>query len=225
MSKDFPHQLPLFLDYSAQVDDEFNEFVGNQADRILLSRGLTLVCGLRSRAKTQFIKALLKEARLRKLTTCFIKTNISHNRFVFEKAGACDLVCIDNLNKVCGISEWELSLFHLINFMEDTKKKLILGTSVPPDNLELNLADLGSRLRAGDRVYLGPFDDKARLDFMRRTAKLRGFEISFDVGRFILNRSKRDMQEIEALVEKLEIETMKQHRKVSIPFAKEVLRI
>ena len=225
MSKDFPHQLPLFLDYSAQVDDEFNEFVGIQADRILLSRGLTLVCGLRSSAKTQFIQALFKEARLRELTTCFIKTNISHNRFVFEKAGTCDLVCIDNLNEVCGISEWELSLFHLINFMEDTKKKLILGTSIPPDNLELNLADLGSRLRAGDRVYLGPFDDKARLDFMRRIAKLRGFEISFDVGRFILNRSKRDMQEIEALVEKLESETMKQHRKVSIPFVKEVLRI
>ena len=87
------------------------------------------------------------------------------------------------------------------------------------------MADLGSRLRAGDRVYLGPFDDKARLDFMRRAAKLRGFEISFDVGRFILNRSKRDMREIEALVEKLESETMRQHRKVSIPFVKEVLRI
>ena len=225
MNKDFPHQLPLFLDYSEQVDDEFYEFGGNQADRILLSRGLTLVCGLRSSAKTRFIKALLKEARLRELTTCFIENTIFHNRSAFEKAGTFDLVCIDNLNEVCGIPEWELSLFHLINLMEDTKKKLILGTSVPPDNLELNLADLGSRLRAGDRVYLGPFDDKARLEFMRRTAKLRGFEISFEVGRFILNRSKRDMQEIEALVEKLESETMKQNRKVSIPFVKEVLRI
>ena len=214
MSKDFSHQLPLFLDYSAQVEDEFNEFVENQADRILLNKGLTLVCGLRSSAKTQFIKALLKEARFKELKTCFIETNISHNPFAFEKAGTSDLVCIDNLSEVCGISEWELSLFHLINLMEDTKKKLILGTSVPPDNLKVNLADLGSRLRAGDRVYLGPFDDKARLDFMRRAAKLRGFEISFDVGRFILNRSKRDMREIEALVEKLESETMRQHRKV-----------
>ena len=183
------------------------------------------VCGLRSSAKTQFIKALFSEARRRELTTCFIETNISHNRFAFGEAGTFDLVCIDNLSEVCGIPEWELSLFHLINFMEDTKKKLIFGTSVPPDNLKLNLADLDSRVRAGDRVYLGPFDDSARLDFMRRTAKLRGFEISFDVGRFILNRSKRDMQEIEALVEKLEVETMKQHRKVSIPFVKEILRI
>ena len=108
MSKDFFHQLPLFLDYSAQVDDEFNEFVGNQADRILLSRGLSLICGLRSSAKTQFIKALFKEARLRELTTCFIETNIFHNRSAFEKAGTFDLVCIDNFNEVCGIPEWEL---------------------------------------------------------------------------------------------------------------------
>ena len=225
MNKDFFHQLPLFLDYSAQVDDEFNEFVGKQADRIFLNRGLTLVCGLRSSVKTQFIRAFLKEARLRQLTTCFLETSASHDRFAFEKAGTCDLVCLDNLNEVCGSSEWELSLFHLINFMEDTNKKLIFGSSVLPDNLKLNLADLGSRLRAADRVYLGPFDDEARLDFMRRTAKLKGFEISLDVGRFILNRSKRDMQGIEALVEKLESETMKQNRKVSIPFVKKILRI
>ena len=33
------------------------------------------------------------------------------------------------------------------------------------------------------------------------------------------------MKEIEAVVEKLETETMKQHRKVSIPFVKEILKI
>ena len=93
------------------------------------------------------------------------------------------------------------------------------------DTLKTKLEDLGSRLRAADRVYLGPFDDEARIDFMRRIAKLRGFEISFEVGRFILSRSKRDLREIEVLVKKLESETMKQHRKVSIPFAKEILRI
>ena len=57
LSKDFFHQLPLFLDYSAQVEDEFNEFVENQADRILLNRGLTLVCGLRSSAKNSIYKS------------------------------------------------------------------------------------------------------------------------------------------------------------------------
>ena len=224
MSKDFFGQLPLILDYSAHADD-YDEFIAGQANRILPRKGLTLVCGSRSTGKTHFIKALLQEAGLRNLTTYFLKTNVVYDHSYLQKAWDYDLVCLDNLNKVCGMPEWELSLFHLINLMEDKKKKLILGTSDPPDNLELNLADLGSRLRAGDRVYLGPFDDKARLDFMRRTAKLRGFEISFEVGRFILNRSKRDMEEIEALVEKLESETMKQHRKVSIPFVKEVLRI
>lgn len=225
MSKDLSYQLPLFLDYSAQIDRSYDEFVEHKADRIFLTRGLTLVYGLQAGGKTQFIKAVLKEAKLRKLTTYFVETNVPYDHSAFEKAGLYNFVCLDNLNEVCGISEWELSLFHLINFMEDTKKKLVLGTSVAPDNLEVNLADLGSRLRSADRVYLGPFDDEARIDFMRRIAKLRGLEISSDVGKFILRRSKRDMQEIEALVEKLEAETMKQHRKLSIPFVKEILRI
>ena len=224
MSKEFAQQLPLVLDYSAQADD-YDEFIGRQANRILLSRGLTLVCGSRSTGKTHFMKALIKEAGLRHLTTFFLETNDAHDHSCCEKAGECNLVFLDNLNEVCGMPEWELSLFHLINFMEDTKNKLVFSTSVTPDKLDVNLADLGSRLRAADRVYLGPFDDEARIDFMRRIAKLRGFEISFDVGRFILRRSKRDMKEIVAVVEKLESETMRHRRKVSIPFVKEILRI
>ena len=224
MSKDFAHQLPLVLDYSAQEDD-YDEFIVKQANRILLGKGLTLVCGSRSAGKTRFMKALLKEAGLRNLATYSLEADDTHDHSYFEEAGGCNLVCLDNLKKVCGKPDWELSLFHLINFMEDTKKKLVFGTSVPPDKLEVNMADLGSRLRAADRVYLGPFNDEARIDFMLRLAKLRGFEIPFDVGRFILDRSKRDMKEIEAVVEKLETETMKQHRKVSIPFVKEILKI
>lgn len=224
MSKDFAHQLPLVLDYSAQEDD-YDEFIVKQANRILLGKGLTLVCGSRSAGKTRFMKALLKEAGLRNLATYSLEADDAHDHSYFEEAGGCNLVCLDNLKKVCGKPDWELSLFHLINFMEDTKKKLVFGTSVPPDKLEVNMADLGSRLRAADRVYLGPFNDEARIDFMLRLAKLRGFEIPFDVGRFILARSKRDMKEIEAVVEKLETETMKQHRKVSIPFVKEILKI
>ena len=158
MSKDFAHQLPLVLDYSAQEDD-YDEFIVKQANRILLGKGLTLVCGSRSAGKIRFMKALLKEAGLRNLATYSLEADDAHDHSYFEEAGGCNLVCLDNLKKVCGKPDWELSLFHLINFMEDTKKKLVFGTSVPPDKLEVNLADLGSRLRAADRVYLGPFND------------------------------------------------------------------
>ena len=224
MSKEFFGQLPLILDYSAQADD-YDEFIAGQANRILPRRGLTLVCGSRFTGKTHFIKALLQEAELRNLTTYFLKTSVVYDHSYLQKAWGYDLVCLDNLNKVCGMPEWELSLFDLINFMEDTKRKLVFGTSVPPDKLNVKLPDLASRLRAANRVYCGPFDDEARIDFMRRIAKLRGFEISFEVCKFILSRSRRDMKEIEAVVEKLESETMRQHRKVSIPFVKEILRI
>ena len=224
MSKDFVHQLPLVLDYSPQ-NDAYDELIVKQANRILLSKGLTLVCGSRSAERTRFMKTLLKEAASRDLTAYFLEVDDPYDHSYFEKAGDYNLVCLDNLNNVCGEPEWELSLFHSINFMEDTKKKLVFGTSVSPDKLAVNLADLGSRLRAADRVYLEPLNDETLMDFMLRIATLRGFEIPFDVGRFILSRSKRDTKEIEAVVEKLESETMKQHRKVSIPFVKEILRI
>ena len=223
MSTDSSDQLPLFLDYSSQLDIE--EFIGCQSDRIFLSSGLTLVCGPQSSGKTQFLKTVLQEAKRRKFTTFFLEGNRSYDDSSFERAKEQRLVCLDNLHEVCGVPEWELSLFHLVNYMQDAKKKVVFSTSISPDTLKTKLEDLGSRLRAADRVYLGPFDDEARIDFMRRIAKLRGFEISFEVGRFILSRSKRDLREIEALVKKLESETMKQHRKVSIPFAKEILRI
>ena len=54
-------------------------------------------------------------------------------------------------------------------------------------------------------------------------AHSRGFYLGEDVGRFILSRASRDMPRLLDLLERIELETLRQGKRVTIPFVKQSL--
>ncbi|MCK4588174.1 MAG: DnaA regulatory inactivator Hda, partial [Gammaproteobacteria bacterium] len=51
-------------------------------------------------------------------------------------------------------------------------------------------------------------------------AKTRGFELTEEVGLFLIRRSARDMVSLFALLDKLDEASLAQHRKLTIPFVR-----
>ena len=56
-------------------------------------------------------------------------------------------------------------------------------------------------------------------------AKLRGFELSKEVGRFILKRLDRQMRTLFDMLDRLDHASIVAQRKLTIPFVKDILRL
>lgn len=95
------------------------------------------------------------------------------------------LVCIDNIECIAGDEQWEMAMFNLYNRIVETgRTRLLITGDRPPRQLNLGLPDLASRLDWGQIYKLQPLSDDEKLQALQLRAKLRGFELPEDVGRF-----------------------------------------
>jgi DnaA family protein len=134
-----------------------------------------------------------------------------------------DLVCIDQLQQVAGLPEWEEALFHLFNRMRDTGSDLLIAADAPPRRLQVALPDLASRLSWGMVLRIQALDDGGKLAALRARARDRGIDLSEEVAHFIFNRSPRQTSELFRLLDQLDKASLSAKRKVTIPFVKQLL--
>ncbi|MBW7983493.1 DnaA inactivator Hda [Enterobacillus tribolii] len=134
------------------------------------------------------------------------------------------LVCIDNIECIAGDEAWEMSVFNLYNRIQETgHARLLISGDRPPRQLNLGLPDLASRLDWGQIYKLQPLSDDDKLQAMQLRARLRGFELPEDVGRFLLKRLEREMRSLFLTLDQLDHASIRAQRKLTIPFVKEIL--
>lgn len=136
-----------------------------------------------------------------------------------------ELLCIDDLHLLEGHPHWQTALFHLYNRVKDSGGQLLLGARKSPRGLDLDLADLQSRLQWALVFQLQPMSDTDKLAALRRRSRLRGFDLPEDVAQYILHRAPRDTRALFLYLEKLDRASLMEQRKITIPFVKQVLGI
>jgi len=130
----------------------------------------------------------------------------------------------DNIEGIAGDDEWEAAVFHLYNrILETGRTRLFITGDRPPRQLNLSLPDLASRLDWGQIYKLQPLSDEEKLQALQLRAKLRGFELPEDVGRFLLKRLDREMRTLFMTLDQLDRASITAQRKLTIPFVKEIL--
>ena len=139
-----------------------------------------------------------------------------------------DIVCIDNIEFIAGIREWEVALFNFYNRWRESHDNNRPGSLIVTGNsaarhLGIKLPDLLSRLDWGVSYQLQPLDDDAKLAALQLRAEFRGLKLPVDVGRFLLNRSSRDMKHLITTLDKLDQASISAQRRLTIPFVKETL--
>ncbi len=136
------------------------------------------------------------------------------------------LVCIDNIECIAGDEPWEMAIFDLYNRIQESgRSRLLITGDRPPRQLNLKLPDLASRLDWGQIYKLQPLSDEDKLQALQRRAKLRGFELPEDVGRFLLKRLDREMRTLFMTLDQLDRASITAQRKLTIPFVKEILAL
>ena len=119
--------------------------------------------------------------------------------------GACeaDIVCVDSIDEVVGLMDWEVGLFNLINDASQTSCRLIFSASINIEmfsgqNKNLNLA----------LMHIANF----------RSINLGEREINY-----LLSYTKRNLSDLVRIVERLDSLSMELKRKITIPLIKDFL--
>lgn len=135
-----------------------------------------------------------------------------------------DFLCLDGVQHVMGQPGWDHALFNLYNRLRDQPgRRLLVSADCAPRQLSAALPDLLSRMGWGVVFHLLPLNDEQKREALRQRACSRGIELGDDVLSFILNRSPRDMAELFQCLERLDVHSLSEQRRITIPFVKETL--
>ena len=216
-----PQQGQLSLDIKLREDATFENFVGNAALQIQLPEAWTYLWGGAGSGRSHLLQALCHRA----VGGIYLSDLKRHSVDLLQGLAMVPLVCIDDVEGILGDPKWEAGLFHLMNEIKDAGNRLVVSGPEPALRLPIQLADLRSRLVSAYAVETCELSDNEKLQVLIQKAHQRGFRISEEVGRFILSRASRDLSEILGLLEKLEKETLRQGKTVTIPFVKSTLNL
>lgn len=143
---------------------------------------------------------------------------------VLEGLASRDRVCIDDIEIVAGNAAWERALFALCNQVLDAAGQLIIAASMAPRECPFALADLRSRFSRLPVFHLRDLDDEQRVAALQLRAEHRGLELPVETARYLMHRSRRDMGSLYTLLDKLDLESLRAQRRLTIPFVRGVLQ-
>jgi len=188
---------------------------------------MLFVWGNQSSGKTHLAQAICRafDQSTKKSCVYLPLDNEQISYHILEGLADIDLVCIDSLECVRGNYKWQVALFNLYNELKDSNKKLIIFSRETPLQMQLELADLTSRLSSMSIYKLSKIADEHLVRFIQTSGKNIGVEINIEVATFILNRSDRSIINLKRIISTLDEQSLAHHRKVTIPFVKEILEI
>ncbi len=175
--------------------------------------------------RSHLLEAACHEARENGRPAIYLAGLQTYEPDILRDLEAIPLVCLDDVHLIAGAGDWELALFHLINGIRDKGNRLLVSADRAAGQLPVRLGDLRSRLLGAFSIETDRLSDEQKLAALQIRACNRGFEMSDEVGRYILGRTDRSMGNLIRLLQRLETETLAHQRKLTIPFVKRTLRL
>ncbi len=225
-------QLPLHFEFRA--NQTFNDFFPGANHEIVthlqqciagLGEQQIFLWGQSGQGKTHLLQACCHQAQQQNLRSFYFDLATANlpDPSLLNGLDECDVVCFDNIEHIAGNATWELAFFNFFNQHRDRGHKLIVSASSAPNAIAIHLPDLKTRLNWGLTLKIQLLTDDDKVTALRFKAKLLGFEIAPQAGRFLLTHYARDLASLWTLLEKLDKASLAAKRKLTIPFLKQVL--
>ena len=223
----------LILDLQLKTSFNFDNYVaGDNALGVALlqlaSRGegeqQLFIWGKSGTGKSHLLQSACAIASLHQRSASYLPLSmlLPHGSDVLHGFEQADLVCVDDVQCIAGHRDWQEALFHFNNKLRSGEKNLICAASLPPNELDLQLEDLRSRLNWGPVLQIKSLDDVSKLKALQLRARARGYELPKNVAQYLLNNFVRDLAGLFERLDQLELVSLQQHRKLTLPFVKQV---
>lgn len=129
-----------------------------------------------------------------------------------------DLVCIDDIEHICGRLAWEKALFALIERLRGATGVLLAAARVNPASLGLALPDLATRLGWGLVYQLHALSDIETVRALQLRAHNRGLQMSAKVAQYVLHHYPRDARSVFDFLDQIDDASLARQRRITIPF-------
>lgn len=225
-------QLPLQFEFRAnQTFADFfsgiNQEVIDHLQNCVAGNGeaFIFVWGKPGQGKSHLLQACCHQAQQLQLRSFYF--DLTHTTLpdtsLLSGLDEYDVVCLDNIEAIAGHTDWELAFFNFFNQHRDQGHKLIVSASCSPASLAIDLPDLKTRLCWGLTLKLKTLSDDDKIGALIFKADQLGFEIAPQTGRFLLSHYHRNPESLWLLLEKLNLASLAEKRKLTVPFLKKIL--
>lgn len=224
-------QIPLHLNLQEVYQLENFYFCQRELDQAITSFcelskiDFLFLWGAKASGKTHLALAIIDQLQQTKrvlyLPLVELVTHGSPN--VLESVEELDLLCIDDVDAIAGMQEWEEALFHCFNRLQQTGCQLLVASQYNPAMTTIKLPDLRSRLATGLVYQLETLNDKAKHKILMLQAKSRGLKLPEEVAEYLLRHHSRDITKLMVLLKQLNSASMAEKRRLTIPFVRHVL--
>ena len=174
--------------------------------------------------KSHLLQAVCARASQQQRVASYLPLDLLllHGGEILQGFEQSDLICIDDVQCIAGNREWQEALFHFNNVLRQQNKNIIYAATLPPNELNLQLEDLRSRLNWGPVLQIKALDDASKLKALTLRAEARGYELPENVAQYLLNNFARDLAGLFERLDRLEVVSLQQQRKMTLPFVKQV---
>ncbi|MEM7016908.1 MAG: DnaA regulatory inactivator Hda [Pseudomonadota bacterium] len=230
-----PVQLPLNVHLSKPTHSFANYVPGRNStvyhalQQVIARHGESnsiYIMGPVGSGKTHLLQAACEQITRQKATPVYLPLKslreFSPNALM-DGLETLDLVCLDDIQSIAGLLEWEQALFRVFNQLHELNIPLIISGSTTPNALGLELQDLTSRLSWGGVFALEPADEETSLQVLQQHAAGMGLELSDTVARYLLKKRATDLKTLLAWLEQLDYASLAAKRRLTMPFVRNVL--
>ncbi|MEM9434850.1 MAG: DnaA/Hda family protein [Pseudomonadota bacterium] len=130
---------------------------------------------------------------------------------------------VEDIDRICGLSEPEVALFHVHNILQDAGVPLLLTTRTAPARLSYNLADLQSRIEAASLVKIEALDDALLGAILVKLLSDRQLHVSPNVLRYAVPRLPRNFAAAQQFVEAVDNRALSTGKAISLGIVRDVI--
>jgi len=221
-------QIPLPL--KLQEDFSFEHFIADENALIIeslknASEPFIFLWGDAGTGKTQLLQATCQYQTQLGKTAAYLPLQELQvfSPQILDGMGNIDLICLEDIELVCGNTQWEEALFNLFNQLRLTGGRLVISSNTSPQQSNVRLNDLKSRLCSGLPLNLKPLSDEGTIKALQAHADKLGLELKHDMAKYLINHYPRDLPNLWSLLDTLNQASLIAKRKLSIPFIKSTL--
>lgn len=228
-------QLPLAIKLNAQATfEDFlwsnNHLLKKHLEEILdkSAHKIIYIWGARGTGKSHLMQAMCHALTEMNQSSIYLPLKVLSqlDGSLLEDLENQSLVILDDIDMITQNPQWEEGIFHLFNKVRDNEQgSLIITGNCSVQNLNINLQDLKSRLISCLAIELLELNDDEKSECLIMHALKKGLKLSPKVANFLINRSARNMIDLQEILDKIDEASLRAQHKITIPFIKSVLNL
>ena len=177
-----------------------------------------LISGPPYSGKTHLSKILIKNASNYK--ALYIDRDYQN---ILDKFESLDILILENIDKV-KYDKSEQDLFHIINLVKESNKKLLMTSRKSISEIDLSLEDLKSRLNSILEAKINEPDDQLMELILIKIFNDKQLKINPNVIDFLMSRLVRTYKSINLFIEKIDKFSLEKGKKITISLINDLLR-